>query len=76
MKLSEYELARRANLEAAARGEIKLAILPPRSAPETSEVYERPRGWRKLFIKVRKSPTLNARMAAILPTREEIEGTR
>lgn len=66
MQSDEYKQARRAAMEARERGEVK-HVEPTRAAPYLPEavIYERPKGWRKLFIGVRQVATRNSAMRRI-----------
>jgi len=74
----EFKQAKRTAMLARERGQVR-DVEPTRADPEykpQSVLFEKPKGWRKLFIAVRRVPTKASQYAAILPTPEEIEGTR
>jgi len=69
MKDDPYRIAARRNAAAREAGQVK--VVQPTRADELphSELYERPRGWRKFFLKVRRVPTANSAMRRIAEQR-------
>jgi len=66
MKDDPYRIAARRNAAAREAGQVIDAV-PVKFEVKLphSELYERPRGWRKFFLKVRRVPTANSAMRRI-----------